>query len=88
MEQLKWDSVEEFLSQNEDEFIHVDSEEEYQDELDKIRHENEIVAGIINGTTNLRFKCKRWKPVKKKICKWKKNKYVCVVHTRHVCVER
>lgn len=88
MEKLTWNSIEEFLTQNEYEFIHVDSEEEYQDEVEKIQHENESVIGVLNGVATEKFRCKKWRPVKKRICRLVNGKYECVTHTRYICVER
>lgn len=88
METLIWNSIEEFLSQNDCEFIHVDDEEEYQNEVDKLLHENNRVIGVISGTMTEKYRCKRWRPVMKRICRWKDDKYICVTHTLYVCVER
>lgn len=88
MKKQNWNSIEEFLSQNQTEFIHVDSEEEFQYEVDKINHENNSVISIITGANPTAFRCKKWRPVQRQICRFINGTYECVTHTRYECVER
>lgn len=88
MKENAWPSIEEFLDENEYEFIHVDNDDEYQKEIDQIEIDNNLVIEEIKGENVKKSKCKEWRPVKRRICRWKNGKYVCITHTRYECVRR
>lgn len=88
MKENAWNTIEEFLDENQYEFIHVDNDAEYQEEIDQIENDNEVMIQEINGKKAKDLKCKEWRPVKRRICRWKHGKYVCITHTRYECVKR
>ncbi|HAA10722.1 MAG TPA: hypothetical protein DCE41_03115 [Cytophagales bacterium] len=83
-----WNSIEDFLEENDLEFVHVDTDEEYQKEVDEIQKENGQVLTMLEGRGMQDRGCKRWKPIKRRVCRMVNGRYHCEVHTRYVCVER
>lgn len=88
MKSKKWDSIEVFLTENKLEFTHVETDEQYQQELKNLEQENQQVISMLSGGAAANLSCRKWRPVKRRICRWVGGKYECVEHTNYVCVDR
>ena len=92
MNTTSWNTFEEFLTTNQLEFTHVETEEEYLNEMNSYKVNLENVKKIVEGDKSVELCCKRWMPATKRVCRWvryrNRRQYECTTISYMKCIER